>query len=137
MPKIIDMDFHIFTKKPEETLSQFERFSKVTRRQAYEALNALICVIQDLQLQEVADKYQKSEFQLGAFDLAINTMFGHKLMFEDESGKLHEAFHDYWTSCQQCEEEMENDDACCIEEDGVETWVCPDCFCESLRGYEE
>ena len=138
MTKIIDSDFHIFSPAREEKLSNFDYFKKLPKRQAYEALGALIKVIHDLELQEVADNYRKTDLGVGAYDLALNTFFGHALIVEREDGTKEEAFHDYWMSCQECGEEVENEQHCSIEqEDGEELMVCPDCFCSSIRGEEE
>ena len=138
MKKIIDMDFldSIDTGNP-KNLSDFDRYNQLPRRQCYEALCSLVVVIQRLGLQEKADQFRKTDFNLGAWDLALNTALGNKLMIELEDGSKEDAFHDYWMSCEECGEEIENEDACSIEEDGVETWVCPECFCASLTGEEE
>jgi hypothetical protein len=145
MDKIIDSDFHIFADTPEEhssnmgggSFSTFEAFKKVPKRQAWEALFALLCFLEKHGLKESADQTKHQKTGIGAYDLALNTFQGHALRVQYQSGKIENAFHDLWFDCSACEVETELDDACCIEEeDGEQTWVCPDCFCAAM-GDEE
>ena len=127
--KINDVDFHIHSAETDEQrkLSDFDKFKKLPQRQMYEALCSMVAVIQKLELQEVADTYRKTDLSVGAWDLALNTALGNKLIVELEDGSKEDAFHDFWMLCPICDQEFENEDASCISEDGNETWVCSSC----------
>lgn len=118
-------------------LSQFEQFKLLPKRQAYEALLALLAVVNKYGLHDDFESLVHNEFGVNAWELGIQTFQGIQLMKESDDGLI-PAFHDNWIDCPQCGEEADLNQVDCIEkQDGEQVWLCSDCFAAASNGDQQ